>query len=227
MRRWAILSGVIAAVFLAGAAPGPDTGVKVSGTVCALAPGPTPQKKVKKPVPGAAVHLRDLPAGWDRGPSRAPLVLHFRKGRIVPEFACLQVGQPLVVRAAKGEAFALRAHSPARGEIGATAPPDDREFRDAFPRPDDRVSITCALHPTARARLQVVPTPVFTLCDERGKFVLPRRLPKGTHVLKAFLPGAGWGEKVITLRGDEGSLRVELELGSRFGPRTPPSPPTG
>jgi Leucine-rich repeat (LRR) protein len=205
-----------------------EDGVKVRGTVSVLISANRPGEKVKKAVAGAAVHLRDLPKSWKPKPPAESVVLHFRKGRIYPEFACLAVGQRVIVRAEDGERFALRAPSRARGEFGALVSPNDREFTDSFPKPDDFVSLTCALHPNAKAHLQVVPTPVFALCDAAGKFTLLERLPKGEHVLRAFLPGVGWGEKAIALRGDEGEVVVEVELAPRSkvqAPRDKEGPP--
>jgi internalin A len=198
-----------------------EEGVKVRGTVSVTIATNRPGEKVKKAVAGAAVHLRDLPKGWNPKPPVEPVVLHFRKGRIYPEFACLAVGQRLIVRAEEGERFALRAISRARGEFGTLIPPNDRAFTDSFPKPDDFVSLTCALHPTAKAQLQVVPTSVFALCDAEGRFALPERLPKGEHVLRAFFPGAGWGEKAISLRGDEREVVMELELAPRSKAQMP------
>lgn len=95
--------------------------------------------------------------------------------------------------------------------------PDDRDFAE----PDDFVILRCNIHPTAKAHLQVVPTPVFTLCDGEGKFVLPGCFPKGKHVLRAFFPGAGWAEKASAIRGDEGEVAVDLELVPRPKTRAP------
>jgi hypothetical protein len=211
MSRCCLLSGITLVALLVqsviGAAP-LEAGVKVTGTVFV-------QGKAKQPVGGAAVHLRDLPKGWDGRPSKEPIVLVFRKGRLTPEFACIQTGQQLLVRAVKGERFLLRAQSRARGYFGTLLPPASGDFKDYFPKPDDFVSVTCAWNAAAKAHLQVVATPIFVLCDGQGRFVLPKRLPKGRHVLKAFFPGAGWAEKAITLRGDEGSVAVDLELKPR------------
>jgi hypothetical protein len=190
-------------------------GVKVSGRVFGNVVEEKGGKPVKKPAAGAAVHLRDLPRDWDAGPSAEPVTLRLVKGRLVPELACLQVGQKLVVKAAKGEMFDLHAHSREREEYGQIVPSNPRVFTDSFPKPDDYVSLACAINPRARAHLQVVPTPGFTLCDAEGRFTLPRRLPAGRHVLRGFLPGLGWGEKAITLRGDEGEVRVDIELAPR------------
>jgi hypothetical protein len=221
---------LLASAFLGGCScePGvpaegqkPEAGVKVSGLVYFMAAGEVSSERVKRRAAGAAVHLRDLPAGWDATPPADPVRLQFREGRLRPEFACLQVGQELVVKAPEGETFALRAVSRERGRFGAVVPPDPKVFTARFPRPDDFVLVTCALHPTAKAHLQVVPTPGFALCDGEGRFRLPRRLPKGRHVLKGFLPGRGWGEKAITLRGDEGAVAVELELTPRSKAKSP------
>jgi WD40 repeat protein/S1-C subfamily serine protease len=198
-------------------------GVKVSGRVFGTVAAEGNGKPVKKAAGGAAIHLRDLPHGWDAKPSADPVTLKFIKGRLVPAFACLQVGQRLVVKAPEGERLALYAHSRERGEYARVIPAAPNEFIDRFPKPDDFVALACAIHPTAQAHLQVVPTPEFTLCDAEGQFTLPRRLPPGRHVLKAFLPGMGWDEKTVTLRGDEGTVTVEIEL----APRSKERPPVG
>lgn len=191
----------------------PSTGeVKVSGTVFTTVKG---SSRDKKPVPGAAVHLAKIPTGWKLTPSDDPVELKFAKGLLVPEFACVQVGQKLVVKCPEGEVFSLHADSPERGDFGRTIPRDPTVFSDSFPKPDDRVLLKCSIHPTAKARIQVVPTPGFAQCDSNGKFTLPRRLPKGEHVLKGYFPGKGWAEKTINLRGDEGEVSVELELTPR------------
>ena len=224
MRRAALHTGLVAvAVGVCSTATEADTpkaeaGVKVSGIVYAAAPeGEKPTGK--KTVAGAAVHVRDLPAGWDPKPFDEPLRLSFSKGRISPEFACLQVGQKVVIKALEGETFSLRAYSPARGDFGELVPRNPTLFTDTFPKPDNVVTINCAIHPTARAQLQVVPTPGFALCDAGGRFTLPRRLPKGEHVLKGFYPGVGFAEKAVALRGDEGEVAVELYLAPRSKPK--------
>ena len=207
--------------------PPPGKGVKVSGRVFGIVLGKKEERPVQKAAAGAAVHLRDLPPGWDAKPAADPVTLKFIKGRLVPEFACLQVGQQLVVRASKGEIFDLSAFSQARGNYGRIAPANPMVFTDRFPEPDDFVLLTCAIHPGARAHLQVVPTPGFILCDSEGKFNLPRRLPRGRHVLKAFLPGMGWGEETITLQGDEGRVIVEIALAPQSKEEPAPLPPQG
>jgi hypothetical protein len=223
MRRATVSVGIVAvAVWLGSMASGSDApakeiGVKISGVVYAAAPADG-KAGARTPAAGAAVHLRDLPAGWKPEPSVDPVELKFVKKRLVPEFACIQVGQKLVVKCPEGEIFRLSARSRARGEFGQFPPPDPKVFTDSFPNPDDFVSLVCAIHPTAMAHIQVVPTPGFVLCDAEGKFTLPKRLPKGEHVLRGFLPGKGWGEKAIRLQGYEGDISVELQVAPRKAP---------
>jgi hypothetical protein len=198
---------VCRSLFAEADVPEKEIGVAVSGTVYTSS-----KAEDVRTVAGASVHLRDLPTEWDVKPPDEPLILAFSKGEITPKFACLQVDQKVVIKAPEGEMFALRAYSRARGEFGVVVPPDRTLFTDSFPKPDNAVLISCAIHPMAKAQLHVVPTPGHALCDSEGRFILPRRLPKGEHVLIAFYPGVGWAEKPITLRGDEESITVEMYL---------------
>jgi len=194
--------------------PQKDAGVKVSGVVYTAPPEGGEGWQAHR-CSGAAVHIRDVPAGWNPGPSANPVELKFIKGRLVPEFACIQVGQMLLVKCPEGEVFNLIAHSRARGDFGRFPRRDPKVFTDNFPKSDDFVSLVCNIHATAKAQIQVVPTPGFVLCDTDGKFTLPRQLPKGEHVLRGFFPSMGWGEKTIRLQGDEGEISVELALAPR------------
>jgi hypothetical protein len=210
----AVVVAVMAGLVLKSAGtepPANDIGVKVSGLVYAASPQDEKGSN-HTPAAGAAVHLRDVPLGWKPEPSADPVELKFVQGKLVPDFACIQVGQQLLVKCPEGEVFNLVAYSRARGNFGRILPSDPKIFTDSFPKPDDYVSLVCMVHPTVKAQIQVVPTPGFVLCDTEGKFTLPRRLPKGEHVLRGFLPGIGWGEKTIRLLGDEGEVSLELEL---------------
>lgn len=192
----------------------PRKGVVVTGVIVGREDGEDRAEKAMQPAAGAAVHVAELPEGWSPGPDAQSVTLKFEDKRLKPAFTCAQVGQKVVVDQPDGVVLAMSIVAPTVQPFGQLVP-DPVPFTRTFSRPDDYVLFRSAIFPDVRARVQIVPTPGFTQADEAGKFTFPRRFPEGKHRIKAFLPGMGWAEQELILRGNEGEVQVKLQLAAR------------
>ena len=166
-----------------------------------------------KAVGSAVVYVVELPPTMKFDTPKAPVVLHFRGGAIVPRCSYVQVAQPLVVVADDERNHRLAVIARQRPLVAPLAPPENpRRFLETFSTPEDGILLQCDLHPDERAHVSVVPNPVVTMTTANGTFRLPHRLPPGSYLLRAYHPDWGRAEKEVTLDGSKGELRVEIDF---------------
>jgi hypothetical protein len=190
--------------------PLPDPTYSISGVVRGA---PADRRGAGKLLPGAGVFVVNLPKGVRFPAPGRPVELIMDNCRISPSYACVVVGQQLVLSPKDGEIHNPWVESRHRPHYSSVIPPQGAGLVERFDRPEPWVSCTCSVHASERAIVTVVPNPVFTLAGPGGNYRLPHRLPAGTYVLRACFPGWISVEKKVVLDGVRGEVKVDFQLG--------------
>ena len=175
----------------------------------------------RKPFANASVYL--LKTGKLKcGKPETPVILVLQRGKFTPQYACVQVDQPLIIQVRGKEAHRVAVSSRYYRRPGQARIPD-KKLTIKFTKPEEAVALDCVLHADESAWISVVPNPWHDISQPTGKFLIDASLPPGQYVVRAYFHEFGRVEKRIVVRKDTIMLKVDLTFRSTSKKESPSS----
>jgi hypothetical protein len=139
------------------------------------------------------------------------VVAYLNADKTEPFHVCVEVGQLLVVLWEKEENHLLTLSS-CNQPSSASVAIDVRKFQRTFARPEEGITVRCDNQKSAAGYITVVPNAFYCFTDDQGAFRMPKPLPFGRYIIRAFHPVLGVGEKTVVVDGNHHDKTLHLRL---------------